>query len=767
MADDSVKVNLTVNSAQFNAAMLNAIATVEAFRQRIEAATTGVKPSLNTLGDELRRIAAFAKESEAATKKMADTLEATGKDVGKQWGRSIAEAEKLSQIYALQTFEAFRLRAEAIGSIALGLLRRVQAGFNAVIRDASESERATSSLDAALMASGEDVAVWSKRLDDAANKLQRTTEYSDEFAKSLYTLAIGLGVPASRVEELTKKALALSLALRGRLNPERSLRVLSGNGGLEDVQALEQALPKLRGVTDQMQRLAIINQTVAVGFALLDAQGNDPTGTWARLKHQISEVAEGLGNIFLPTLKAVANWLTTFGPAIKEWVTQHSTLIVSIAAVVSGGLLLLVVLPKLVAIYGLAASAVAALSAAFATVGVGMVGVPVLIAAIASPITWLIAAATALIGVLGYLGYQWIQQSIEAANTAAQYRKLNDAIDAIKDADARLRDASTQEDTLAALDAKLEATKTKLAEYKKFVAEGGPPTQFLARYIPDIQKEIVELEFLIAKANQFKADINAAGTFGADIFAGETKTRERTIELQKQLELVGKTGAEAERITAIYEGATAEQAAERAIWADKLQKLKDANQLELDHVAALKSIQREIQIAGGASPEILDFQERIRRGLSYEKATQEAQALRNKQNAEFAKSQKDAGERLRDSVRTEQEITAEKIAQADWLREQGFISNETHKRVMEQIREQASARSNAAAHYGEGVVAMFDRIARASVGRSLGGDLPNQQQIDAARDQLKEVREHTGILRKIEDALREANRIDRTPRYAN
>lgn len=180
----------------------------------------------------------------------------------------------------------------------------------------AEQEKAEASLRAALIASGQAVDQFGNsniaRLQKMAAEIQKVTTVGDELALSFAQQGISMGLQVEQIEEATKGAIGLSKAFN--LDMKMAMRAVSA-AMQGQTELLTRYIPQLRGVEDQAERVAIVQQAMADGFKLAEAEADTTAGKIAQLKNAFGDFQEQIGAI-------IAEYLTPLIDRLKAIVTQ-------------------------------------------------------------------------------------------------------------------------------------------------------------------------------------------------------------------------------------------------------------------------------------------------------------------------------------------------------------------------------------------------------------------------------------------------------------
>ena len=176
----------------------------------------------------------------------------------------------------------------AAAAVAAGLFTR------ASIRAASEQEAVTRRLETALFASGQEVEENSKKIQEFANELQKTTTLSNEAVEAQAAYALSLGVSAQNTIPLVRASADLSSALGVSLQgaTQRLARTLQGDLSPR----LAQLVPELRDLTEEQLRAGAAVDIVAQRFAGVAAsEAQTFGGSIAQLSETFADLQKAFG----------------------------------------------------------------------------------------------------------------------------------------------------------------------------------------------------------------------------------------------------------------------------------------------------------------------------------------------------------------------------------------------------------------------------------------------------------------------------------------
>jgi len=216
-----------------------------------------------------------------------------------------------------------------LGQIAATYLtfRAAIGGIKAVIKAYSDAESVQNRLSSTFRALGEQGTAAVAKWGAFATSVQRSTTLGDEQVMSLVTMAKTMGVANNEIANTTKGAIALSKAFGIDLGTSMKLTVLAGEGQYE---MLARYIPALKTATTDTQKMAIVNQAMAVGWKVAGEELSTVKGAWASLKESFGDALEEIGKSFfgdgglVAGLKAAKEKINELieGGTIKKWADQ-------------------------------------------------------------------------------------------------------------------------------------------------------------------------------------------------------------------------------------------------------------------------------------------------------------------------------------------------------------------------------------------------------------------------------------------------------------
>ena len=192
--------------------------------------------------------------------------------------------------------------------------------IGAVVSATMEAEDAIVGLESALKSSANAGGVTSAMLQQLAKNLASNTTHSDEAVMSAMTLALNYGVAAERMGPLMRSAIGLSRAIGTDLPSAMRYAVMAENGEYE---ALGRLLPQLRGLTDEGERAARVQQLMTAGWEQEQAAQSTTSGKWGELKKSLDELAEAIGGLVSGPMKDWLDRLTLVTNAIAGVIEKN------------------------------------------------------------------------------------------------------------------------------------------------------------------------------------------------------------------------------------------------------------------------------------------------------------------------------------------------------------------------------------------------------------------------------------------------------------
>ena len=270
----------------------------------------------------------------------------------------------------------------SLGNSARNTFLKMGVALAAVLYPTLKEEKAILRLDAALRANGQNVDVWSKKLQAAAGKMELAVATDAEDIMDVMRLGLAMGGTADQAEDLSKQAMGLATAFDIDLNSAMKNVMLAQAG---EFTMLSRYVPALRSAKTETEKWAIYQKAAAAGWE----QANKQAQPFQRLMIDVVNLAKDFGRIFLEELNKVVAYIRPVIRAVGVWVNEHKKLAVALA---TGTLVLMGVL-----------AAVAILAPAVGALITVIQGLATALAFLAAnPITLAIAAVVALAAAIWY-----------------------------------------------------------------------------------------------------------------------------------------------------------------------------------------------------------------------------------------------------------------------------------------------------------------------------------------------------------------------------
>lgn len=322
--------------------------------------------------------------------------------------------------------ESIRRNSLAIGAGMTAVGGGILALLGTSLKAAGEAEDALAQLEAVLKSTGGAAGLTSEELQKMASGLQEVTTYDDEMIMSAESLlltftkigrdvfpeALGsvLDMSTALGQDLKSSAIQLGKALN---DPIRGVTALQ-RVGVAFTETQREQIKAMVEAGDVMgaQKLILAELNMEFGGSAA-AAANTFNGAMAQMKNALGDLFEVIGNALTDGggIKGLVEQIQSIIERTTAWVQANPALtqsIVQIAAVIGGFLVVLgplfIMLPGIVAAFGLMKSAVLAVGAA-----IGAVSAPII--AVVAGIAALIVAGIALYrnwdSVSEWLGETW------------------------------------------------------------------------------------------------------------------------------------------------------------------------------------------------------------------------------------------------------------------------------------------------------------------------------------------------------------------------
>lgn len=274
------------------------------------------------------------------------------------------------------------------------------AGFAAItgavvlcVKAAAESETQWARVAHQIKLAGLDFESTMSEAQRFASEIQRLTGYSDEYIGML----VGRFLPSVKnLEEAKRMArIALDMEASGMVTAETAAKALmAAHEG--DIMMLRRYVPELRGLDSEMLENMSTTERYELAMAALEGQfgglaeaaGKTTAGQLRVLKETFGDLQEKIGEQFIPIIVSLVEKIMPVIEKVMKWIEEN---------------------PKLTMVIIVATGAVFGLVAILGTLGLVLPGIITMfgtLSAVSLPITGIILAIIAVIGILIYIGYE-------------------------------------------------------------------------------------------------------------------------------------------------------------------------------------------------------------------------------------------------------------------------------------------------------------------------------------------------------------------------
>lgn len=186
-----------------------------------------------------------------------------------------------------------------IGNLASKAITSLINQTRSFIDAALECERANMAVTASLRAMGEYTPELDRQMKDLAGTIQDEIGGSDEYFKDIISQLITVGVASENIDQATRAVTALeAIGRKGSRAMQAVARAVEG-----DYSAFSELIPAVRTATTDAEKLAIINQTLAAGYAQQQDNLTTVGGAWEALKGRLGDAQEAFTNSIFEGLK--------------------------------------------------------------------------------------------------------------------------------------------------------------------------------------------------------------------------------------------------------------------------------------------------------------------------------------------------------------------------------------------------------------------------------------------------------------------------------
>lgn len=195
--------------------------------------------------------------------------------------------------------------------------------FGRSLGDFGRQQAAVRNLATSLELVGANVREALPDLTNFASELQQVTTQGDEATLELMRNGLMLGIQTEQIKGATQAAIGLSEALG--IDQTMAMRAVA-NANEGQFEVLQRYLPALKTATDDTEKLAIVNEAAAKGFALAKSQTQTYAGAMAQLWNAVGDTREVLGEALAPAIMKVAGFIRGILPTIEKWIKSTAGL---------------------------------------------------------------------------------------------------------------------------------------------------------------------------------------------------------------------------------------------------------------------------------------------------------------------------------------------------------------------------------------------------------------------------------------------------------
>jgi hypothetical protein len=189
-------------------------------------------------------------------------------------------------------------------------------GYMAVaVKAASDAEKASSALNAALRLQKAYTRDTSAELSKYAEETMKLTVFDDELVKSTMAFGMNLGISSDKIQEATTAAIGLSYRIGKDLPTAMMLMARAFKGRTEMFTRYGIVLDE--NMTKE-QKLATVMKMGAESFPLATAHAATNEGQMLQLANAVGELNESIGEGLIPNLKSLVRSMKTLADFVED-----------------------------------------------------------------------------------------------------------------------------------------------------------------------------------------------------------------------------------------------------------------------------------------------------------------------------------------------------------------------------------------------------------------------------------------------------------------
>lgn len=234
--------------------------------------------------------------------------------------RAVREIRGLNQQTqrSQQRFQTWT-RSLARHALAFAGVTGAIATLNRTIRDSlqdwADIEAAQNRVANAARIAGEDVQTVVPRYHELASEIQELTVVSDTAALEMIALAQSMGVASSDMDEVVRGAVGLSRTFG--IDTQQAIRAVI-NAMEGNTEQLGRYIPAVRNASNEAEAMAAVQDAMANGFEMAQAETETLAGRQAQLGNAISDVREEIGQFIAGPGGGMIEWATDLANRLAD-----------------------------------------------------------------------------------------------------------------------------------------------------------------------------------------------------------------------------------------------------------------------------------------------------------------------------------------------------------------------------------------------------------------------------------------------------------------